>query len=212
MPRIAIAPCRAMADYLESVRRVGGEPVELDLHRDPPEDVVTRVDGLMLTGGGDVDPALYGEAPHESFHASEAGRDAYEVALIRAASEARLPIFAICRGMQVLNVALGGTLVQHIEAPGHMRELHRVNVDPGSRVAKAIGADVADACNSIHHQALDRIADGLTVTGTGEDGMVEAVEAESQQWIVAVQWHPEDTAAVDPQQQALFDELIAQAR
>src|SRR5262245_4402886 len=99
MPRIAIAPCRAMADYLESVRRVGGEPAELDLQRDDPQDVVTRVDGVMLTGGGDVDPSLYGEAPHDSFHASEPGRDAYEVALIRAASAANLPIFAICRGM-----------------------------------------------------------------------------------------------------------------
>src|SRR5687768_4956535 len=110
MPLIAIAPCRAMADYLEAVKRTGGEPLELDYHRDDPTDVVRRAAGLMLTGGGDVDPSLYGEAPHATFQPSEAGRDEYEIALIKAADEAGLPIFAICRGMQVLNVALGGTL------------------------------------------------------------------------------------------------------
>src|SRR5688500_9989020 len=114
MPLIAIAPCRAMADHLEAVNRTGGETWELDYHRDKPAEVVRRTDGLLLTGGGDVDPRLYGETPHPTFQASEPGRDEYEIALVKAATEAGLPIFAICRGMQVLNVALGGTLVQDI--------------------------------------------------------------------------------------------------
>src|SRR5918996_1425352 len=114
MATIAIAPCRAMTDYLESVRRAGGDPVELSYDRDQPAEVVRRSQGLMLTGGGDVNPSLYGEAPHATFQASEPGRDAYEIELVREAVKAEMPIFAICRGMQVLNVALGGTLVQDI--------------------------------------------------------------------------------------------------
>jgi len=114
MPTIAIAPCRAMADYLESIKRAGGEPVELHLDQTTPAEVVRRSDGIMLTGGGDVNPELYGEAPHSTFQASEPGRDEYEIELVREAIKANLPLFAICRGMQVLNVALGGTLVQDI--------------------------------------------------------------------------------------------------
>ena len=206
MPRIAIAPCRAMADYLESVRRVGGEPVELDVHRDQPQDVVTRVDGLMLTGGGDVDPSLYGEAPHESFHASEPGRDTYEIALIRAASEARLPIFAICRGMQLLNVALGGTLVQDIPTMVHgalqhsvpeprFHIAHEVWVASGSRLEALMGDKLdAGTCqvNSRHHQAVKTVAPTWEVSGTAPDGVVEAIEHPGDVFRMAVQWHPEN--------------------
>src|SRR5262249_8041328 len=113
MPVIAVSPCRTMVDYVESIHRAGGEPSELRLDASIG-DVLARVDGVLLTGGGDVDPSLYGEAPHATFEAAEAGRDAFEIALVRGAIAADLPIFAICRGMQVLNVALGGTLIQDV--------------------------------------------------------------------------------------------------
>jgi putative glutamine amidotransferase len=206
MPRIAIAPCRAMADYLESVRRVGGEPVELDYHRDQPQDLVSRIDGLMLTGGGDVDPSLYGETPHESFHASEPGRDDYEMALIRAAADAGLPVFAICRGMQVLNVALGGTLVQDIPSmvAGALQHAipepryhiaHEVWVAAGSRLEALMGDKLeAGTCqvNSRHHQAVKTIAPTWEVSGTAPDGVVEAMEQPGAVFRLAVQWHPEN--------------------
>jgi putative glutamine amidotransferase len=225
MPRIAIAPCRAMADYLESVRRVGGEPTELDLQRDLPDDVVTRVDGVMLTGGGDVDPSLYGEAPHSTFHASEAGRDAYEIALIRAATTAGLPIFAICRGMQVLNIALGGTLIQDIPSmvagavPHSVPEpryhiAHEVWVAAGSRL-EALMDDKLDAgtcqVNSRHHQAVQTVAPDWEVSGTAPDGVIEAIEQPGDVFRLAVQWHPENfwrTGEFRP----LFEAFVDSAR
>jgi putative glutamine amidotransferase len=206
MPVIAIAPCRAMTDYLESVRRVGGEPVELDHQRDDPPSVVARAQGLMLTGGGDIDPALYGEAPHGTFQPSEAGRDEYEVALVRAAIDARLPIFAICRGMQVLNVALGGTLLQdipsmvngavHHSVPEPRYAIaHEVWVASGSMLGRLMADKLeGEICqvNSRHHQAVKTVAPGWDVCGTAPDGVIEAIEQTGDVFRLSVQWHPEN--------------------
>jgi putative glutamine amidotransferase len=206
MPRIAIAPCRALADYLEAVKRPGGEPFELDQARDEPADVVHRTDALLLTGGGDVDPNLYGEPPHATFQPSEPGRDAYEIALVRAATEAGLPIFAICRGMQVLNVALGGTLIQDIPSMVNGAQhhavpeprfaiAHEVWVAKGSRLATLMAEKLdGDTCqvNSRHHQAVKAVAPGWEVTGTAPDGVIEAIEQAGPVFRMAVQWHPEN--------------------
>ena len=206
MPLIAIAPCRAMADYLESVRRAGGEPFELEYQRDDPREVVRRANGLMLTGGGDVDPALYGESPHPTYQASEPGRDDYEIALIKAAAQAGLPIFAICRGMQVLNVALGGTLIQDIPsmvngAVNHavpeprFAIAHEVWVATGSNLGSLMGEKLeGETCqvNSRHHQAVNAVASGWEVTGTAPDGVIEAIEQPGDVFRLAVQWHPEN--------------------
>jgi putative glutamine amidotransferase len=225
MPLIAISPCRAMADYLEAVKRTGGEPLELDIERDTPHQAVQRAAGIMLTGGGDVDPALYGETPHETYHASEPGRDEYEVALVRAAMEAGRPIFAICRGMQVLNVALGGTLVQDIPtmvngAANHsvpeprFQIAHEVWVAKGSRLAKIMAEKLeGDTCqvNSRHHQAVKAVAPGWEVTGTAPDGVIEAMELPGDVFRLAVQWHPENfwrTGEFRP----LFEAFIDAAR
>ena len=137
-----------MADYLEAVKRPGGEPVELDYQRDDPADIVHRTEGLLLTGGGDVDPSLYGETPHETFQPSEPGRDEYEIALVRVATEAGLPIFAICRGMQVLNVALGGTLIQDIPSMVNGAQPHAV---PEPRFAIAHEVWVAKGSQRYRH-------------------------------------------------------------
>jgi putative glutamine amidotransferase len=206
MPTIAIAPCRAMADYLESVKRAGGEPVELHYDRDTPAEVVRRSDGIMLTGGGDVAPTLYGEAPHSTFQASEPGRDEYEIALVKEAIKAELPIFAICRGMQLLNVALGGTLVQDIpsmvngalnhsvpEPRYHIA--HEVWVAAGSQLFQLMKEKLdGESCqvNSRHHQAVKQVAPGWDVSGTAPDGVIEAIEQPGKVFRLAVQWHPEN--------------------
>ncbi len=206
MPLIAIAPCRAMADYLESVRRAGGEPFELDYQRDPVASVVGRASALMLTGGGDVDPSLYGETPHATYQASEPGRDEYEIALVKAAVSAGTPIFAICRGMQVLNVALGGTLVQdipsmvngavhHAVSEPRYAIAHEVWVATGSRLEQLMGDKLeGGTCqvNSRHHQAVKDVAAGWEVSGTAPDGVIEAIEQPGEILRLAVQWHPEN--------------------
>lgn len=206
MPTIAIAPCRQMADYVESIRRAGAEVVELTV-TDAPESVVERVDGLLLTGGGDIDPALYGATTHASFAAAEPGRDAFEIALVRAALAADLPVLAICRGMQVLSVAFGGDLVQDIptEVNGALHHdvrepryaiAHEVWVSPTSRLAALMKDDLEDgeSCqvNSRHHQAVRHVGDGLEVTATAPDGVIEAVERPTARFCLGVQWHPEN--------------------
>jgi putative glutamine amidotransferase len=206
MPTIAIAPCRAMADYLESIRRAGGEPHELHYDQDKPAAVVRAADGLLLTGGGDVDPRLYGEEPHPTFQASEEGRDPYEIELIRAAIKADLPIFAICRGMQVLNVALGGTLVQdipsmvngalHHSVPEPRYAIaHEVWVASGSQLSQLMKEKLdGEICqvNSRHHQAVKDVAPGWEVSATAPDGVIEAIEQPGPIFRLAVQWHPEN--------------------
>ena len=206
MPTIAIAPCRQMADYVESIRRAGAEVVELT-STEAPESVVGRVDGVLLTGGGDIDPALYGAAAHATFEAAEPGRDAFEIALVRAALAADLPVLAICRGMQVLSVAFGGDLVQDIpsEVNGALHHdvrepryaiAHEVWVSPTSRLAALMKDDLEDgeSCqvNSRHHQAVRHAGDGLEVTATAPDGVIEAVERPTARFCLGVQWHPEN--------------------
>ena len=195
-----------MADYLEAVKRAGGEPVELDYQRDQPEEIVASSEGLLLTGGGDVDPRLYGEEPHPTFQASEEGRAAYEIALIRAAVETEVPVFAICRGMQVLNVSLGGTLVQDIPSmvngaahhsvpePRYLIA-HEVWVAKGSLLANLMAEKLdGETCqvNSRHHQAVKTVAPGWEVTATAPDGVIEAIEQSGRPFRLAVQWHPEN--------------------
>jgi len=194
-----------MSDYLESVRRAGATPLELTL-TDEVEAIVAKVDGLMLTGGGDIDPALYGAAPHPAYNAAEPGRDAFEIALVRAALDAGRPVFAICRGMQLLNVALGGDLVQDIPtevngaATHDVREpryalAHEVWPAQGSRLATLMREKLAEgeACqvNSRHHQAVKHVGKGLEVVATAPDGVIEAIER-SGTFCLAVQWHPEN--------------------
>jgi putative glutamine amidotransferase len=201
-PTIAISPCKKPLDYDAAVRQAGGVPRLLDL-ADAPGDALNGADGVLLTGGDDVDPSLYGEAPHPTVEAAEAGRDAFEIALVRHALEVNLPIFAICRGLQVLNVALGGTLIQDIpsEPSPHLPHdaadspallAHTVELAPGSCVAHLLGPDRTRAVNSRHHQAIRVLGRGLVATATAPDGVVEAVEVPAARFCVGVQWHPEN--------------------
>lgn len=167
-------------------------------------EIVARVDGLVLTGGEDVAPSRYGARRHERTGESHDARDRTELALFSAARAARLPVLAICRGLQVANVALGGTLVQdlpterasgtvHDRSDARATRVHEVGIAGGSRLAAAIGARTITV-NSSHHQAIDRVAPGLAVTATAPDGVVEGAEwtEDADWWMLGVQWHPEE--------------------
>ena len=204
------------ADYFEGVALAGGIPVLL-----PPQpvDAVGRVldslDGLVITGGYDLDPAAYGQQPHPTTDAPRTNRDAWEFALLRAALDRGLPVLGICRGAQVFNVAFGGTLHQHLpEVLGHNG--HRagngvfsrlpVRTVAGTRVAALMGDTAEVPC--YHHQAIDKVGDGLVVGAWDVDGVVEAVELPGDAFAVAVQWHPEKTL----DDLRLFSALIDAAR
>jgi putative glutamine amidotransferase len=206
-PIIGIAPCRSLTDYVESVRRAGGEPRVFDPLEDQPEQIVGEVQGVLMTGGVDIDPARYGDEPHATVTAIEPERDAFEFALLLAAREARLPVFGICRGLQVMNVALGGSLIQDIaaEMTGILQHTlptppcavaHEVWVSKGSRLWTLMQEKMADAdtcsVNSRHHQAIKRLAPGFEVTATAPDGVIEAIECPNATFCLGVQWHPEN--------------------
>jgi putative glutamine amidotransferase len=219
-PIVAITPCKKPRDYDAAVRRAGATPRALSLD-DSPARALDDVNGLLLTGGDDVDPALYGEAPHPTFDVAEPGRDAFEIDVVRRALAADLPVLAICRGLQVLNVALGGTLIQDIpsepgsflqhDADGALTLAHTVTVTPGSRLAALVGPDDTRAVNSRHHQAVRALGSGLIVTATSPDGIVEAAELPAARFCVGVQWHPENFHATG-EFSALFDGFVAACR
>jgi len=205
--------------YVDAVVRAGGQPVIVNDARDPKE-LLARVDALVLTGGPDVDPQRYGEAAHPNVYGVDAADDDFECALAEAATVRSVPTLAICRGIQVLNVARGGTLFQHIPddpgVPAHGEpgvaggaRRHEVALDADSLLADVMETTrVAASCH--HHQAIDQLGDGLRVVGRAADGIVEALELDGA-FMLAVQWHPEDTAADDRAQQRLFDAVVRRA-
>ena len=205
------------AEYVAAVERAGAVPLLIPPVPGHAARYLELVDGVVLAGGGDLDPAHYRGRSDETFYGVDAQRDALELALARALVERRQPTLAICRGMQVLNVALGGTLIEHLPAVVGEDVLHRkpprepvahpVSVKPGSRLA-AIAGVTQCAPMSWHHQALRTVAPGLEVVATAPDGTIEAVELPGHPWLIAVQWHPELTADKDPAQQRLFDALV----
>jgi putative glutamine amidotransferase len=203
-PRIGITPCSRVDDYVESVRLAGGDPVLLDAAADP-SGALDRIDALLLTGGLDVDPTLYGETAHATTEV-DAARDWFEIPLSREAVARDLPIFAICRGVQVLNVAAGGTLIQDIPSTvttelTHSIDIpkdhaaHDVRVIPGTRLAAALGRSLLQetcAVNSRHHQAVGRLAPAFVVSAASADGVIEAIERPASAFCLGVQWHPEN--------------------
>jgi putative glutamine amidotransferase len=204
-------------DYVRSLEQAGALPVLLPPVRpgDAPA-LVARLDGLLLSGGADVDPALYGQPPSAKLGRVERSRDEFELALVRESLARDLPLLAICRGQQVLNVATGGTLLQDIpselegagehDAPGPRWQVaHEVQLVPHTRLRSILGRDTV-AVNSFHHQAVDRPGEGVQVVGRcPEDGVIEAVEIPSRRFVVAVQWHPESFWKRRASFQALFD-------
>ena len=189
--------------YSDSVRMAGGIPIVLiPIDEDEIDDVLDRVDGVLFTGGGDISPRSYGAEPEESVRGINEGRDEFELALARKLYARKIPVMGICRGLQIINVALGGTLIQdlpsHTGVHGHdivgegVYEPHlKVMVDEGCQLAGIIGSGLQDI-NSIHHQAVEELGAGLSVVASAVDGTIEAIEHENPDWsLIAVQWHPE---------------------
>ncbi len=211
--------------YLHAIQQAGGVPLPL-----PPQlssrawkRLATGLDGLLLTGGGDIDPALFGEAPHPTLYDVAPIRDTFEANAARWALEQHMPLLCICRGVQVLNVALGGSLYQDvITEPGtpltHSQKeprdqpTHTVKVAPGSRLADVMGAEEVDV-NSMHHQALKALGRGLVATAWAPDQLVEGVEMpEHPSFVLGVQWHPEELIGHSDAARRLFAALVTHAR
>lgn len=211
------------APYLDALRRAGARTAILSPGEVGDRDeLLVPFDGLLLVGGGDVDPTRYGAERGAHDYGIDAARDAFEIALLHAADRAAIPTLCICRGVQVMNVAYGGTLHQHLPDMDGLLEhgvpledttsLHDVVPDHETRLAAAT-ASSSLRCSSHHHQGIAAVGDGLRVAGRSSDGLVEAIERNAAsdtdgRWILGVQWHPEETAATDPSQQALFDTLV----
>jgi putative glutamine amidotransferase len=202
-------------DYVCAVERAGGRALLVPPAEDAVDETLDALDGLVFSGGNDMEPSAYGAAPHAETNGTNPARDAGELALLTAALARDLPVLAVCRGFEVLNVARGGDLVQHLpERVGHEEHRavkgqfsdHDVRVDESSRLGSLVGSTVTDV-KSHHHQALGRIGDGLREVAWAEDGTVEAVEDPDSRFAVGVLWHPE---AGDDQR--LFDALVAEAR
>jgi putative glutamine amidotransferase len=218
---------RADLDYVEGVAEAGGVPVVL-----PPvvgvrgaEALLEGMDGLLLSGGSDLDPGYYGEKPVPELGVTIPERDAFEMALLEHALRRKIPILGICRGMQVLNVALGGTLYQDLPSQmdhkvllGHRQETpkwqptHEVEVDGGSKVAEILGAEELKV-NSYHHQAIKELASGLVAVAHAPDGVIEAVESGdlSKRWVIGVQWHAEAMRDAGPVHRRLFEAHVSAA-
>ena len=209
--------------YTDALERAGAQPLVVPPPLDDaadPHAVLAPFAGLVLTGGADVDPSRYDQEPHPAAYGVDPVLDAFEIGLIDVAVEHDIPVLAICRGHQVLNVALGGTLDQHItDRPGLLVHGdpahgpgggvdHDVRVDGDSRLAHALGVTHCSV-RSHHHQAVAELAPKATATAWTDDGIIEGFEL-NEGWVVAVQWHPEATAADDPIQQRLFDAFVAE--
>jgi putative glutamine amidotransferase len=217
---------RLNAAYIAALEDAGVIPLVSAPLADPSlaDAVLERVDGLVLTGGEDVDPRHYGAARHPATQDPNPARDTWELALAAAAHRRRMPVLAICRGMQLFNIALGGTLVQdipaqrpsalhHANSAARRERVHGIECERGSRLAGALGA-TALSVNSSHHQSIDRIAPGLRVSARAPDGIVEGVEtSEPEWWVVGAQWHPEELMGTpESWDRALFAAFATEAR
>jgi putative glutamine amidotransferase len=198
--------------YVKAIRKAGGLPVLLPMGDDDDAAAgLARVDALLVTGGDDVNPERYRATPAPETKAADPARDDFEIALVHAALRDDRPVLCICRGIQVLNVALGGTLQQHYDGhfdlPNYNEGIHDVHLEPGSMLAKVMGANQV-AVNSLHHQALDVLAPQLVAVGHSDDGLVEGVEVQGSGFALGVQWHPE-LLRHRPEHLALFEALVA---
>lgn len=225
VPVIGVTRCSRLDDYLASIERSGARARVLEVS-ESPRAVLRTVNGVLLTGGGDVDPTFYGEDRHETVEDAEPGRDEFEIDLAKRAMEEDVPLLAICRGAQVLNVAAGGTLVQDIptavttDLAHSVTEpkncvAHDIQVATDSRLHRALGSAVSASCacrvNSRHHQSVGTLGHNLKASATAPDGVIEGIEAPDATFCLGVQWHPENfwrTGEFKP----LFDAFVDAAR
>ena len=217
------------SSYLFAVQQAGGVPLPL-----PPqlgdralEELASRLDGLLLTGGGDVDPGVFGESPHPTVYDVAPARDRLETTLVRRCMSEGKPVFAICRGIQLLNVTLGGSLYQDVASdPGtqiqHQQDkdgrprdepTHPVKMMPGSLLARVLGSEELQV-NSLHHQAVKALGKGLVATAHAPDQIIEGIELEDPAscFVLGVQWHPEELVSADPAARNLFSAFVSASR
>ena len=208
-------PC----EYVDAVRMAGGVPIVLPPVEGETPEGLDAVAGLILPGGGDVDPAHYGGGHHDANYGISQERDRFELALTRAAiARQSMPLLCVCRGMQLLNVALGGDLIAHIPDQFGTSVVHRaaqlkpvphgVRLDPESRLARLLDGTQLTV-QSVHHQAVGRLGYGLRAVAWSDDGVIEGVESERHPFVIGVQWHPELDALSDARPMRLFEELVA---
>ena len=217
MPRMSTDPelTVAQSKYPQSLTRAGAEVKWVDL-ADPEKAVAEALtcDGLLLPGGGDMDPKFYGQERIPACGEPNLLRDSAEPPLLRAFLAADKPVLAICRGIQVMNVVLGGDLYQdikpftHVPHNDHWGKVHTVTVRHGTKLSAILGQDTV-LVNSQHHQAVNKVAPGMTLAALSEDGIVEAIEKPDAKFCIGVQWHPEWLSAVDPAMQGLFNAFVA---
>jgi putative glutamine amidotransferase len=223
---VGTTPERAYVNsaYLRAVQQAGGVPVVLPPQLDQASfaHLARGLDGLLLTGGGDIDPARFGEVAHASVYEVVPARDALELAVIRSVIDRRRPILAVCRGIQVLNVALGGTLfqdvgtdpgteLQHSQTEPRDQPTHKVTIRSGSRLAQALGTDELEV-NSMHHQAVKTLGAGLEAVAWAPDQIIEGVEmGDDSRFVLGVQWHPEELTAESEPARRLFAALVRSA-
>lgn len=212
---------------IKAVQAAGGAPVLIPISSDDESlrAIFAHLDGILLPGGGDITPALYGAEVQTGLKENDQRRDTTEIALTEWAVAERMPIFGICRGHQLMNVALGGTLIQDIPAQikTHLRHdiddnreprstiLHRVKISPQSKLHTIFGTDEI-AVNSLHHQAVEQVAEGAVVTAVAEDGVIEALEVPEHPFALSVQWHPEDLLGRNDGTLRIFEAFIEAAR
>jgi putative glutamine amidotransferase len=224
-PVVGVTWCSRLDDYVASVERSGGKARVLEFS-ESPRAVIEQIDAVLLTGGGDVDPVFYGQERHPSVFDAEPGRDEFEIDLARRAMDANIPLLAICRGSQVLNVAAGGTLVQDIPSAvatdlAHSLEVpkdciaHDIQIAANSRLHAALGSVVEAGCtcrvNSRHHQSVGALGKRFVASATAPDGVIEAIEAPDARFCVGVQWHPENFWRTG-EFRGLFDAFVDAAR
>src|SRR5216683_6673121 len=224
---VGASPERAYVNsaYLHAVQQAGGVPVPLppQLSAASLQQLGAELHGLLLTGGGDVDPALFGQAPHATLYDVAPSRDTLETSVLNLALGRGVPVLAVCRGIQVLNVALGGSLYQdvatdpgtevtHSQKEARDQPTHKVTVTPGSRLARVMGADEVEV-NSFHHQVIKSLGRGLTAVAWAPDQLIEGVELEDDmRWVLGVQWHPEHLTKDSEPARRLFAALVTAAR
>ena len=207
--------------FIEAVSKAGGIPVLLPINQYPVEEVVQRFDGLLLTGGSDIDPKYYQEEPHREIGALLPERDQHEFALLEAFIKAKKPVFGVCRGLQLINVALGGSLyqdlsqykdwtIQHVQKSEIEHLTHTIKVEANSRLSQWM--KTGDRINSYHHQAIKELGKGLKASAWSTDGLIEAIESSTDDHdILAVQWHPEIIFDKTQASQDLFKDLVDRA-
>ena len=208
-------------DYIDAVRRGGGVPLLIAPGESHVSELLSCLDGFILAGGGDISPTCYGGQEHPEIYMVDSERDRTELQLAQKIIDYQLPTLAICRGLQIVNVVLGGTLHAHLpdiygdevahRAPPRKPIPHQVQIESESILARVLEMTEVQTM-SWHHQAIDQVASALNVTAVAPDGVVEAVELSHHRWLIGVQWHPELTAANDRSQQSLFDEVVRQSK